>query len=102
MRIICTVLLAGLLAGCGPGETEQAVEACADAVAEKLGDERNYRLDRKAMAAAAEATDDVVHVKAPIVFDPDLPREYTQTVDCKARFAEGADAPDVISLNFIW
>jgi len=103
MRHLAWAALAAMLAGCGGGETDQAVQACVAAVAEKLGSDRNYRLDQADMAAKAEAQDDhVVHIRSPIVFDPGLPREYTQTLDCRARFGEDGGPPDVISLNFIW
>ena len=103
MRHVFCAVLAATLAGCGGGETEQAVQACVAAVAEKLGDGRNYSLDPASLSASAQEQDDhVVHLQAPIVFDAGLPREYTQTVDCRARFDEDGGAPDVISLNFIW
>ena len=90
------------LAGCGGGEVEQAVDACAKAIADKLGSDRNYRIDRGDMAAKAKREgEDVVHIQSQIVFDAGLPREYTQMLDCKARFGAGS-TPDVISLNFIW
>lgn len=95
-----TVLLAATLAGCGGSRTEQAVDTCSAAIAERLAD-KNYRLDRETLVrdAAAEG-DDVIRVRGPIVFDPGMPREYTQTIDCRARFAD--DGVDVIALNFIW
>lgn len=102
MRQLYVVGLVAVLAGCGGGETGQAVKACADAVAEKLGADRSYRLDQDSMAAQAQRQDDVVHIRSPIVFDPGLTGEYTQTLDCKARFGENGGTPDVISLNFIW
>lgn len=103
MRLLCVLGAAGLLAGCGGGEVDQAVQACVAAVSDKLGADRNYQLDQAAMAEGADRQDDgVIHLRAPIVFDAGLPREYTQTVDCKARFTDASATPDIISLNFIW
>jgi hypothetical protein len=98
--LLCSSTL--LLAACGGGQTDLAVEACADAIEEKFGD-RNFRIDRGDMAAKAKAEgEDIVHVQSSVVFDAGLPREYTQTFDCRARFAAGNDKPDVISLSFNW
>lgn len=91
-----------LLAACGGGNADQAIAACKAAVAEKLGN-KNYRISEDEMRAGTrEEGSDLMHVSAPIVFDPGLPREYTQTFDCRTRFTAGGEAPDVISLTFTW
>ena len=101
VRVAAVSAIAVLLSACGGGDTDQAVEACAKAIQDKLGAERNYRIDRDDMAAKAVAEDgDIVHVQSSVVFDPGLPREYTQTMDCRARLSD--DTPTVISLTFTW
>lgn len=88
----------GLLAGCG-GRADEAATVCEAAVAERLPDQQ-YTLDRAALAGSAEEqADNVLQLRAGIVFKPGLPGEYKQTVECKVRF--GA-APDVISLTFFY
>jgi len=102
MRIATLLLPTMLLAACGGSQADRAVAACAAAVEKKL-EGRSFRIDRDEMArnAVPDGTD-VIHVQASIVFDPDLPREYTQSFDCRARVAGDGAAPDVISLTFTW
>lgn len=102
MRTALLVLAAIALSGCGETDTDRAVAACKAAIAEKLAD-KNYDIsDSEMRAGTSEEQSDLVHVAAPIVFDAGLPREYTQTFDCRVRFTAGKEQPDVISLNFTW
>lgn len=88
----------GLLAGCG-SQADTAATACEAAVAERLQG-GTYSIDLAALAASAEEQpDDVVHLKSGIVFEPGLPGEYRQQVECRVRFG---DVPDVISLTFYY
>ena len=101
VRAAAVSAIAVLLSACGGSDTDRAVDVCAQAVEEKLGKDRNYRIDRGDMAAKAKAEEgDVVHVQSAVVFDPGLPREYTQTMDCRARLS--GETPTVISLTFTW
>ncbi|HET6604819.1 MAG TPA: hypothetical protein VFG21_11545 [Xanthomonadaceae bacterium] len=102
MRTALLVLAALALSACGGGDSDHAIAACKAAIAEKLAN-KNYRISEAEMrAGVTEEQADLMHVSAPIVFDPGLPREYTQTFDCRVRFTAGKDEPDVISLNFVW
>lgn len=88
-----------LLAACG-GRPGQATSACEAAIAERLSGQQ-YSVDSAAMAASAkEQDDDILLLQSGIVYQPGLPGEYKQTVDCKVRFGEGD--PSVISLTFVY
>ena len=90
-----------LLAGCGSTRSGTAAEACAKAVADKLGG-KTFSLDRADLAAhARDESADVIALASTIVFDKGLSTEYQQTFDCRVRFGNG-NAPDVIGLQFNW
>ena len=88
-----------LLAACG-GRPEQATSACETAIAERLSGQQ-YAIDGAAMAASAqEQADNILLLQSGIVFQPGLPGEDKQSVDCKVRFGDGD--PSVISLMFLY
>jgi hypothetical protein len=100
MRRLLWLGAALLLTGCGGGREDQAVEACAAAVSERLAD-KTFKLDRADMAAKSKAEgSDVFAIQSVVVFDAGLPSESRQTFDCRARLA--GDRASVISLNFNW
>jgi hypothetical protein len=103
MRLTILVLtLTTLLAGCGGGREGLAADACERAIAARITD-KPFQVDRAAMVAAATREgEDVFYIQSSIVFDPGLPREETQTVDCRVRFTADKREPDVISLSFVW
>ena len=103
MRLAILILtLATLLSACGGGREGLAVDACERAIAARITD-KPFQIDRSAMAAAATREgEDVIRIQSPIVFDPGLPREETQTVDCRVRFTADKREPDVIALSFVW
>lgn len=99
-RLSVLILASAVLAGCGSSPEQQAAQACADEVARKITD-KEFRLDLAEMASHAKADgEDMLRIEAAIVFDPGLPREAKQTIDCKVRLQEGQ--AEVISLQFIW
>lgn len=101
-RMIPATVLVLLLTACGGGRDDKAVKACEDAVKQRMSD-RAYSLDAADMKAKAKPEgEDMIHIQTTIVFDPGLPREVKQTMDCKARFVAGKDVPDVVSLTFTW
>lgn len=102
MRTLIPAALALLLVACGGGREGKAVQACEEAIKQRMTD-RAYALDTDDMRAKAKAEgEDVLHIQSEITFDPGLPRELKQTFDCKARFVAGKELPDVISLTFTW
>ncbi|MEZ5464315.1 MAG: hypothetical protein R3F22_03605 [Lysobacteraceae bacterium] len=105
MRHLRFVLILGsavLLSACGGGREDAATTACTNQISDKLKDQ-NYRIDPAELLASAKAEDDaIMHLSGEVVFDPGLPREYKQLVDCRVRFVNGQDLPNVISLNFTW
>lgn len=102
MRYAITLALLTLLAACGGSREDLAVDACQRAIAARITD-KQFAIDPKAMAAGAEAEGaDVIRIRSKIVFDPGLPREETQNVDCRARFTPDKAEPDIIALSFVW
>jgi hypothetical protein len=95
--ITCTLLLAG----CGNGRHDAAVDACSKAIAAKIVG-KSFNLDGADMAGhARDEPPDVVYIASTIVFDKGLSTQYQQTFDCRARVADGK-ATDVIYLQFNW
>ncbi|MCB1560119.1 MAG: hypothetical protein KDI75_03325 [Xanthomonadales bacterium] len=105
MRHLRFVLVLGpalLLSACGGGKEDVATTACTSQISDKLKDQ-NYRIDPDELLASAKAEDDaIMRLTGTVVFDPGLPREYKQQVDCRVRFVSGQELPNVISLNFTW
>jgi len=98
MRNLSAILAAAaLLAGCGGGVSNAAVEACSAELDAKLSG-KSYKVDSADMAAKAKAEGDVVSISSTVTFDAGLPSESSQTFDCKARTAGGKT--EVIAFNF--
>ena len=104
----------GLLAGCsGPGSgagspaagntrNDLAATACEDYAKGQLGD-KTYKIDHSALSASVrDAGDGASALTAPITIEPGLSSESKQTLECSVRFVPGKDAPDVLSMQFIW
>lgn len=102
-RTLSLICFCGVvLAACAGGREDAATKACTKQIDEQLKDE-NYRIDAAELRASAKPEDDaIMHLGGVVVFDPGLPREYRQTVDCRVRFVSGQELPNVISLNFTW
>jgi hypothetical protein len=102
LRHAALAVVISMLVGCGGGREGLAVDACERAIASRITD-KPFQIDRAAMAASASAeADEVIRIQSSIVFDPGLPREETQTFDCRVRFSADKREPDVISLSFVW
>ena len=101
MRNLAFALLpALLLAGCGGGAEGQAVQACQQAIVERMAG-RNHAIDARDMRAnVVAAEDNQFLIRSRIVFDQGLPNEYTQTFDCRARVLDGQAS--VTFLQFQW
>lgn len=101
MRYIPVVLLPALLLGaCGGGSEGKAVEACQQAIAERMSG-RNHALDARDMRSKARSEEEGVFViVSKIVFDQGLPNEYSQTYECRVRVSNGQAA--VTFLQFQW
>jgi hypothetical protein len=96
------IFVALLLTACGGSRENLAIAACERAIASRITD-KQFQIDRADMAANARAeADEVIRIQSKIVFDPGLPREETQTFDCRVRFSADKREPDVISLSFVW
>ena len=100
MRVLIGLALASVfLAGCGSKESK-AVDVCADEIAKKITD-KTFAVDKNEMLKNVKPEgDDMLRIVSSITFDPGLPREVKQTVDCKVRVT--GDAMEVISVQFIW
>jgi hypothetical protein len=106
MRLVLLLLSITLLAACGGGNTGKAMAACERELASKAGDKR-FEIDRSAMQSGAtsetqENGDIHVSIAGPVTFDPGLPKEITQSIECTARFTEAQPEPAVISFVLIW
>lgn len=103
-RIMIWAVLSSLaLSACGETRNDMAVAACRTAIMAKLG-HQDFRIDEPALAKAAKvdgSEENTVLVEGSIVFEPGLPREYTQSLGCRVRFAEGAE-PVVTQLTFTY
>jgi hypothetical protein len=101
MRYLCGLfVLPLLLAGCGGGRGDQAVDACAAELTSKL-EGKTFALDRADMLAKAKPEgDDVLTITSSVTFDAGLPGEYSQSYECKARITGGNAV--VIALTFSW
>ena len=97
MRQWYVVTFAALLAGCGGGGGNQAVQACSDELGAKLSG-KSYKVDAADMAAKAKVEGDVTSISSTVTFDAGLPSESSQTFDCRARIVDGK--AQVISFNF--
>jgi hypothetical protein len=97
MRYLYGFAAAALLAGCGGGTNNQAVQACSDEIASKLSG-KSYKIDSNDMAAKARVEGDTVAISSTVTFDAGLPSESAQTFDCRARLVDGK--AQVISFNF--
>ncbi len=105
-------LCGSILAGCGgsgaggaaAGTTRNdlAATACEVYAKGQLGD-KTYKLDHAALAASMkDAGDGASRLSSPITIEPGLSSESKQSLECSVRFVAGKDAPDVLSMQFIW
>ncbi len=97
MRYLFGMAAAAMLAGCGGGSGNQAVQACSDEIGSKLSG-KSYKIDPEDMAAKSKTEGDTVSITSTVIFDAGLPSESSQTFDCKARVVDGK--AQVISFGF--
>lgn len=102
MRKPLFIAAAVLLAACGGGREGKALDACERALKEKAGG-KEFSFNKAELRASAksEGTDQVM-IAGEITFDPGLPREAKQRMECTARFSADKSDPDVISFALIW
>jgi hypothetical protein len=92
------------LGACAGGSRDPAVQACTEAIAQRLTD-KSYELDAADMAAKIEKQDgNVRQITSTVVFDKGLPAEKQQSFTCRVKLnPDNPDAaPEVIGLNFVW
>jgi len=100
-KLLLAAACALLLAGCGNGRNNAAIDACSKAIADKVTG-KSFTLERKDMGNhAKDESADVVSIASTIVFDKGLSTEYQQTFDCRVRFDKDK-VSDVIYLQFNW
>lgn len=103
MRMLFLLTIVALLAACGGGREGAAIAACERALSEKVGQDKAFTLDKGALRASAKAEGaDQIKIEGTVTFDPGLPREVKQKMECTTRFAQGKAEPDVISFALIW
>ena len=109
MKPIAIMLVLMALAACsdkagsgGGSKADLAAMAC-DAYAKGQLEDKSYQLDDAELAKSmADAGDGASLLRAPITIEPGLSSESKQTLECRVRFVDGKDAPDVINMQFIW
>jgi hypothetical protein len=107
MKFLASLVLLLLLAACGGGEkgnskNDAAANAC-DAYAKQQLNGKTYTLDLAALGASLkDQAGGMQFLKAPIVIEPGLTSESTQSLECTVRFVPGKDLPDVVKMQFIW
>jgi hypothetical protein len=107
IRAVVAGVVVLALAGCGGGgggggQGAAAAKACENEAKAQLG-AKTYALDQAAYAATMTAQPDGSQLlKGPIVIEPGLTGENTQTLECSVRFVEGKEAPDILRMQFIW
>ena len=109
MKPIAIMLVLMALAACsdkagsgGGSKADLAATAC-DAYAKEQLEDKSYQLDHAELAKSmADAGDGASLLRAPITIEPGLSSESKQTLECRVRFVDGKDAPDVINMQFIW
>ena len=89
-------------AGGGGSKNELAATAC-DTYAKSQLEDKTYQLDNAELAKSmADSGDGSSILRGPITIEPGLASESKQTLECRVRFVEGKDSPDVINMQFIW
>ncbi len=108
LTAITLLLLLTALAACsnkaggGGSRNELAATAC-DAYAKGQLEDKTYQLDDAELAKSmAVSGDGSAILRGPITIEPGLASESKQTLECRVRFVEGKDSPDVINMQFIW
>lgn len=109
LTAITLLLLLTALAACsnkagggGGSKSELAATAC-DAYAKSQLEDKTYQLDHAELAKSmADSGDGSSILRGPITIEPGLASESKQTLECRVRFVEGKDSPDVINMQFIW
>ncbi|MCX7042336.1 MAG: hypothetical protein NT117_06560 [Gammaproteobacteria bacterium] len=88
--------------GGGGSRNELAATAC-DAYAKGQLEDKLYKLDHAELAKSmADSGDGSAILRGPITIEPGLASESKQMLECRVRFVEGKDSPDVINMQFIW
>jgi hypothetical protein len=105
---VITLLSLATLAACsnkaggGGSKAELAANAC-DTYAKSQLEDKTYKLEHAELAKSmADSGDGSSILRGPITIEPGLASESKQTLECRVRFVEGKDAPDVINMQFIW
>lgn len=88
--------------GGGGSKNELAANAC-DTYAKSQLEDKSYKLDHAELAKSmADSGDGSAILRGPITIEPGLSSESKQTLECRVRFVEGKESPDVINMQFIW
>jgi len=107
MRLVASMAILALMAGCGGGggassKNELAANVCEAYAKNQLAD-KTYELDKDALAASMTTEADGSNaLKGPITIEPGRSSESKQTLECSVRFVPGKEEPDVLKMQFIW
>jgi hypothetical protein len=98
---------AALVACSGSGEggsspADLAASAC-DAELKLRLEGKLYELDKAALAASMKEADaGTKMLTAKVVIEPGLTSQVEQIMECKVRFEQGKDTPDIVGFGFNW
>ncbi|MEB2314613.1 MAG: hypothetical protein OZ919_00765 [Xanthomonadaceae bacterium] len=88
-RFITGLAMASVLAGCSSSPASRAALACEEAAKERA-EGKMLSVDLKALEQSmVNEGEDVLRLQAPVTLDTGLQTQYTQTLDCRVKVANG-------------
>lgn len=103
-RSMLFAAMALLLTACGASPDQRAVDACRDAIAEKMTG-KTWEIDEKDMLVKLQKQDNnTVAISSVLFLDKGLPAETQQTFECRAQFDPNNPkaVPSIVGLTFTW
>lgn len=100
---VAAALVACSGSGAGSGTPADLAASACDAELQRRLEGKLYELDKAALAASIK--DDESGTKmltAKVVIEPGLTSQVEQIIECKVRFAEGKEMPDIVGFGFNW
>src|SRR5688572_15369243 len=101
---VAAALVACSGSGAGGGSTpaDLAATAC-EAELERRLEGKLYELDKAALVASIkDAESGTRMLTAKVIIEPGLTSQVEQIMECKVRFAEGKETPDIVGFGFNW
>lgn len=93
-----------VLTACGASPDQRAVDACRNAIAEKMSG-KSYEIDAKDMLVKLQKQDsNTVTITSMLFLDKGLPAETKQSFECRVQFDpnDPKAEPSIVGLTFTW